>query len=160
MAGFLPPDGSPDIVPGEERHGRAFLFARYGTLAAKLNLLTVVAVGVALALSCVAFFVNDVWSIRNSKREQLSALATILAQTTTAALEFSDAKTAVELLASLRQQPAVEFACLYDQQGKAFATYPAILPQGFVLPLAPSGSRAIFTDSGCLEVRADHWPRR
>ena len=71
---------------------------------------------------------------------------------TTAAIEFSDAKTAVELLASLRQQPAVEFACLYDQQGKAFATYPAILPQGFVLPPAPSGSRAIFTDSGCLEV--------
>jgi hypothetical protein len=40
---------------------------------------------------------------------------------------------ATELLTSLREQPAVEFACLYDRQGKAFATYPAELPQGVVV---------------------------
>ena len=152
MDGLIPNDGPPAVVPGEGRRGRTLLFANYRTLAAKLNLLTIVAVGVALALSCVAFFVNDVWLIRNSKREQLSALATILGSNATAALEFSDAKTAAELLASLREQPAVEFACLYDHQGKAFATYPADLPQGFVLPPAPSANGATFTDSGRLEV--------
>jgi signal transduction histidine kinase/CheY-like chemotaxis protein/HPt (histidine-containing phosphotransfer) domain-containing protein len=152
MDGFVPTDRPPAVVPVDERRGRNFRFARHRTLAAKLSLLTAVAAGVALVLSCVAFFANDVRTIRNSKSEQLSALATILGSNTTAALEFNDAKTATELLASLREQPAVKLACLYDRQGKAFATYPADLPQDFVLPPVPSADRTIFTDSGHLEV--------
>jgi len=152
MDGFVPADRPPAVVPVDERRGRNFRVARHRTLAAKLSLLTAVAAGVALALSCAAFFVKDVWTIRNSKSEQLLALATILGSNTTASLEFNDAKTARELLASLREQPAVEFACLYDRQGKTFATYPADLPQGFVLPPAPSANRTVFTDSGYLEV--------
>ena len=155
MDGSRPTDGSPVMVPGEAERGRSFHFANRRTLAAKLNLLTFAAVGVALALSCVAFFVNDVWLIRNSKSEQLSALATILGSNTTAAIEFNDAKAAAELLASLRKQPAVEFACLYDQHGKAFATYPVELPQGLVLPPAPSASGTTFTDTGRLDVSQD-----
>ncbi|MEI8371490.1 MAG: response regulator [Planctomycetota bacterium] len=152
LAGIAPTNGPPAVVPDEKRRGRNFLSVRHRTLAAQLNLLTVAAVGVALTLSCAAFFVNDVLMIRKSKSEQLSALATILGSNTTAALEFNDAKTGTELLASLHKQPAVEFACLYDPQGKVFATYPADLPQGFLLPTAPSEDRTIFTDSGYLEV--------
>ena len=152
MDDFVRTDDSPAVAPVDERHGRNFLFARRRTLAGKLSLLTAVAAGVALALSCIAFFVNDVRAIRNSKSEQLSVLATILGSNAAAAIEFNDAKTATELLTSLREQPAVQFACLYDRQGEVFATYPAHPPKGSVVPPAPSADRSVFTDSGHLDV--------
>ena len=148
----IPMVSPPAVVPVDGRRSRNVGLARHRTLAVKLSLLTAVAAGVALALSCVAFFVNDVRMIRNSKSEQLSALATILGSYTTAAIEFHDAKTAAELLESLREQSAVEFACLYDREDQAFATYPAELPPGFVLPPAPSANRTRFTEAGYLEV--------
>ena len=120
------------LVHKGPNQGRSMRFHR--TINAKLSLLTTVAAGVALSLSCIAFFINDVRMIRASKVRELSALATILGANTTAAVEFNDAKTATELLASLRQQPAVEFACLYDAHGKLFATYPAELPEGLSCP--------------------------
>jgi len=118
----------------------------------KLKLLTTVGAGVALLLSCVAFFTLDVRMIRASKVRQLSALAAVLGSNTTAALQFLDSDTAAELLASLEDQPSVELACLYDAQGKPFATYPRRLPEGLPLPAAPSESGSVFTGSGHLEV--------
>ena len=106
----------------------------------------------ALALSCIAFFVNDVRMIRASKVQELSALATILGANTTAAVEFNDAKTATELLSSLRQQPSVEFACLYDAHGRLLATYPAHLQEDVVAPPAPSKSGFTFVGSDRLDI--------
>jgi len=122
------------------------------TINAKLSLLTVVAAGVALSLSCIAFFVNNVQMIRASKVRELSTLASILGANTTAAVEFNDVKTATELLASLRQQPGVEFACLYNAHGRLFATYPAELSEGFFVPPAPSESGATFVGSDRLDI--------
>jgi two-component system, sensor histidine kinase len=124
----------------------------YRTINAKLTLLSAVAVGVALSLSCIAFFVNNVQMIRASKVREFSTLATILGANTTAAVEFNDVKTATELLASLRQQPTVEFACLYDAHGKLFATYPAELPEGFFVPPPPTTNGATFVGSGRLDI--------
>ena len=124
----------------------------YRTINAKLTLLTAVAAGVALSLSCIAFFVNNVQMIRASKVREFSTLATILGANTTAAVEFNRPETATELLASLRQQPTVEFACLYDAHGKLFATYPAELPEGFSVPKAPSASGATFVGSDRLDI--------
>ena len=124
----------------------------YRTINAKLTLLTAVAAGVALSLSCIAFFVNNVQMIRASKVREFSTLATILGANTTAAVEFNDMKTATELLASLRQQPTVEFACLYDAHGHLFATYPAELPEGFFVPKVPSASGATFIGSDRLDI--------
>ena len=47
----------------------------------KLTLLTAVAAGVALSLSCVAFFLNSLWTIRDSKLREFSTVAAILART-------------------------------------------------------------------------------
>jgi len=124
----------------------------YRTINAKLTLLTAVAAGVALSLSCIAFFVNNVQMIRAAKVRELTTLATILGDNTTAAVEFNNTKTATELLASLRKQPAIEFACLYDAHGKLFATYPAELPEGFFVPPAPSKSGATFVGSDRLDI--------
>jgi two-component system, sensor histidine kinase len=124
----------------------------YRTINAKLSLLMAVAAGVALFLSCVAFFVNNLWLIRASKAQEMSTLVTILGANTTATVEFNDKKTATELLASLRRQPTVEFACLYDADGNVFATYPPKLPSGVVAPLEPSESGAHFVGSDRLDI--------
>jgi two-component system, sensor histidine kinase len=121
----------------------------------KLSLLTTVAAGVALSLSSVAFLAYDIHRIRNTKVQELTALAAIVGSNNTSSLEFNVPKTATELLSSLREQPTIEFACLYDSDGKPFVTYPTALPYDFVIPNAPKSPGAVFTDSGYLEVSDD-----
>ena len=118
----------------------------------KLKLLTIVSAGVALLFSCVAFSIQHVWGVHTSEVQQLSALASVLGSNTAAALAFDDPETAAELLASLRQQASVKLACLYDAEGKRFATYPQELSDGLPVPATPPGSGSTFTTSGHLEV--------
>jgi len=125
---------------------------RLRTINTKLTLLTAVAAGVALALSCIAFFLNNVWVMRASKVREYATLATLLGDNTTAAVEYDDAKTATELLASLRGQPAVQFACLYNSHGKLFAMYPAEPPAGFAAPPAPLEDGQTFFGSDFLDI--------
>jgi len=61
-------------------------------------------------------------------------------------------KTATELLASLRQQPTVEFALPLRCRGKLFATYPADLPEGAFVPAPPTASGATFIGSDRLDI--------
>ena len=116
----------------------------------KLNLLVIMASGVALLLSSVAFVSNDYQMIRASKVRQLTALANVLGSNSTAALTFDDPSTATELLSSLRVQPTVQFACLYDARGKVFARYVNGASPKVVPPPDKSGHK--FTESGYLDV--------
>jgi len=89
----------------------------------KLTLLVLLAGGVALLLSCVAFVTNDVRMIRASMVTQMTTLAQVLGSNSTAALSFDDQRTAAELLSSLEEQPSVEYACIYNAEGRLFAEY-------------------------------------
>src|SRR5207247_1975365 len=86
-------------------------------------------------------------------------LAEVLGANSTAALNFQDADTARELLGSLRRQPAVSFACIYDAAGRPFAIYSQ---QGydanFQPPPASDQSGYQFVERGYLDVtqRIDH----
>ncbi len=123
------------------------------TITAKLRLLVVLAVGIALLFSCVAFVANHVYTIRSSMVAQMTALASVLGSNCTAALSFEDANAADEVLDSLRQQPAVEFACIYDAAGRVFASYH---PAGgaFLPPRVPAERGHRFGDGGYLDVVA------
>jgi two-component system, sensor histidine kinase len=125
---------------------------RHLSLKNKLTLLVTAAAAVALGLSCIAFVVQDIRTIRASRAQQFSSLATILGYNTTFALEFNDPKTATQLLNSLREQPSVELACLYDARGHVFATYPATPSQGVSIPLAPQESGSVFAGAGYLDT--------
>lgn len=116
----------------------------------KLTLLVVLAGGVALLLSCVAFVTNDVRMIRSTTIDQMTTLAQVLGSNSTAALSFDDPKTAGELLRSLEEQPAIEFACLYDSTGKRFATYQRANTQ-FTPPASPLAPGFAFS-GGYLDV--------
>lgn len=117
----------------------------------KLTWLVVLAGGVALLLSCIAFVTNDVRMIRSSMIQQLSTLAEVLGSNSTAALNFDDAETANELLTSLRKQPNVELACIYDASGRVFATYHRG-KQALQVPGAPAQAGYEFTSDGFLDV--------
>ena len=121
------------------------------TIDAKLTLLVILAGSMALLLSCIAFVTNDVYTIRSSMVRQMTALASVLGSNSTAALSFQDAQAASEVLGSLRQQPAVEFACIYDAAGKDFASYHPTAT-AFQAPAMPTELGYAFTDSGHLDV--------
>jgi hypothetical protein len=78
----------------------------------KLRLLVLMASGVAVLMSCVAFVSNDVRMIRTSIVKQVLALAEVLGANSTAAIEFNDEAAATEILSSLKRQQAVDSACL------------------------------------------------
>lgn len=121
------------------------------TIDAKLTLLVILAGGIALLLSSIAFVTNDVYTIRSSMVRQMTALASVLGSNSTAALSFQDAKAAAEVLGSLRQQPSVEYACIYDAEGKAFASYHPSATD-FQAPPMPTEVGYEFNDDGHLDV--------
>src|SRR4051794_26358033 len=93
------------------------------SITAKLTLLVLLASGVALLLATLCFVLNDISMLRSSMVRQISILAEILSADSEAALNFQDNDRAAEILESLRKQPSVEFACIYNAQGEPFATY-------------------------------------
>jgi PAS domain S-box-containing protein len=84
-------------------------------------MLTSVAV---LLLTATAFTVYDLATYRQNLAGSLSATAAIIADHSTAALTLRDAQDARATLASLRADPRIVAAALYDRQGKLFARYP------------------------------------
>jgi PAS domain S-box-containing protein len=77
----------------------------------------------ALLLSGLGIVIADSVLFRSGMQRDISALAEIVADNTTAALAFDDPRTATETLASLRARPHLVAACIYRPNGALFATY-------------------------------------
>jgi len=92
----------------------------------KLVALLVLTAGVPVVLACAALMVQEARLIRASTVHKLSALADVLGANSAAALTFDDPAAAVETLASLRREPQVTHACIYDRGGRVFATFPPV----------------------------------
>ena len=105
----------------------------------KLLILACVSVGVALTLSYVGFTAYEAYSMRKVKTAELQTQAQMLAFTSTGVLSFHDDSAARKLLAALRSQPAVEFACLYDADGRVLAVYPQATGGEAPPPKPPAG---------------------
>lgn len=56
-------------------------------------------------------------------KEEINVLAQILADRSTAALQFEDGQLAYQHLTAAAQRSSIEAACLYDKNGKLFAYY-------------------------------------
>jgi len=124
---------------------------RRWSIRTKLIMLSVVSVGVALALSTVGVTVNEIYTMRAFKMKALQSQAGMLAFNCTGVLSFHDVPAAKQLLASLQSQPTVEFACLYDADGQVLAAYPAELSAAAPRP-ADVAYEGRFTDQGHVEV--------
>jgi signal transduction histidine kinase/DNA-binding response OmpR family regulator len=78
-----------------------------------------VAVGLVVLVAVISSFSLSLWTLADNSRVQ----ARVVSENATAALSFADEKAGQELLQSLRQAPAIEWAVLLDGQGKLFAHY-------------------------------------
>lgn len=73
-----------------------------------------------LFLAALVLLVFEVIEFKQTTQEDLTAMAELIANRSTAALMFDDPDLAKENLAALSQLPVFHSACLYDQAGQVF----------------------------------------
>ncbi len=109
----------------------------------KLTVITVVASTVALLLVSAGFIIYELSTYRQMLRRDLSTLAEVIGNQSTAALSYDDAEAAEEILAALRAKKHITAAALY-KQGQLLAQYPQqVLAPGLV-PAWPEPEGARF----------------
>src|SRR6202167_4594318 len=102
----------------------------------KLMLVLMVTTGTALLLAGAGILALDSFLFRGYLERDISALAGIIADNSTAALSFDDTEAATGTLAALRARPHIAAACIYRPDGTVFARYrrpdapPDCPPQG------------------------------
>ncbi|MDM8549027.1 CHASE sensor domain-containing protein [Desulfobacterales bacterium HSG2] len=89
----------------------------------KLVLIIMLTSGVTLLLASVAFAIKDIIIFRHSLVASLSSMTQMIGMNSEGTLLFNDPCTAKENLGTLRGMPYVYAACIYDREGKVFATY-------------------------------------
>jgi len=94
----------------------------------KIMMVTMLTSIVVLAVTVAAFMAYDLISFRESTRRTLTTLAQVTADNSEAAVAFDNEKDATEILSSLRLDPQIVVAGLYDKTGKLFVRYPTNAP--------------------------------
>src|SRR5580704_4650194 len=89
----------------------------------KLVIIVMVTTATALGLAGLGVVAFDSYFFRRSLERDLSSLAKITADNTTAALAFNDPRTAIEALGALRARPHLVAACIYRPDETIFAAY-------------------------------------
>jgi PAS domain S-box-containing protein len=102
--------------------------------------------GAVVLLTCAAFVAYEWVAFRRELVGNLTTLAQITADNTTAALAFENESDAKEVLSALRIERNVVAACLYDKDGKLFVRYPANEPAA-AFPSAPEKDGHRFTQA-------------
>jgi PAS domain S-box-containing protein len=77
----------------------------------------------ALALACGAFIVYDSINLRRSTINDLKMLAAVVAAKSAAAVMFTDAEAATEILSSVRAHPSIVAGAILSNDGHPFVTY-------------------------------------
>jgi signal transduction histidine kinase/ActR/RegA family two-component response regulator/HAMP domain-containing protein len=88
----------------------------------------------AIVLTCSALILYELVTTRDESLQQVATLARIVSANSTAALAFRDDQDAQEVLATLRTEPSIVAAALYNADGKPFATYAAGDTRGEAFP--------------------------
>ncbi len=96
---------------------------RNASIQTKLAFLILFATLFALILAFVGFGVYERGNFRKDTTRRLATLADTMGINNAVSLAFDDRVTANEMLSALKADPNIEIACLFDSQGKLFATY-------------------------------------
>ena len=89
----------------------------------KLMVIIMSVTAAALLLAGLGIVIADSLLFRATTERDISALAQIVADNSTAALAFDDPQTATQTLASLKARPHLLAACIYRPDGGLFAQY-------------------------------------
>src|SRR6266498_1852835 len=101
----------------------------------KQTLIVMLTCGVALLLACITFAGYDMITFRQAMVRDLSTLAEIVGNNSTAALDFNDPRSVGEVLSALKAEQNLVAACVYTKDGEIFAMYDnANGPNTFVPP--------------------------
>jgi signal transduction histidine kinase/CheY-like chemotaxis protein/HPt (histidine-containing phosphotransfer) domain-containing protein len=113
------------------------------TLKFKLLAMSAVSTGAAILAVCGVLGWYDYHAFRSAMVTQAQTLAHIVAHNSVAALSFGDSNDAAQTLASLRNEPHIVAACVYDPSGKSLASYfrDDSMPLARPRDLAPAGYR-------------------
>lgn len=98
----------------------------------------------ALLLAAGGFMAYDLMTFRRYTLSQLNLEAEIVAQSSTAALEFNDRKPIDEILAAVKADPHLVAAVVYDAQDKPFASYIRENLSASFTPPAPQNVEHVF----------------
>ena len=134
----------------------------------KLQTIVMATSAAALLVASVVFALFDRSTFLRAKTQDLSAAAKMVGSNSTAALSFGDAQSAGEILSALQAKQNVTNACIYDKDGKVFASYSRDAAHGdFSPPPAQAQSTAIVGDNMVLfqpitlngNIHRDHFHR-
>ena len=89
----------------------------------KMLVMTLLICGAVLLVAIAALFAFQVFNFRSNFQRDNSTLAAIIANQTTAALQFDGAATATEVLGSLKAKSTVLSASLVNAKGDVFAHF-------------------------------------
>jgi len=89
----------------------------------KQTLIIMLTSSVVLLLACAAFTIYEVITFRKDIVQQLSSLAEIVGNNTSAALDYNDSKSAIETLSALQAESGIIGAFIYRKGGEVFAKY-------------------------------------
>lgn len=97
-------------------------------LAKKLVALSTITSLVALLIASGAWIIDSWISGRDTLRQEVQSLSTLIADHSNAALAFGDTKLATRNLGTLNSLPNIVTACIYDQDGNLFAAFQRSVP--------------------------------
>lgn len=93
------------------------------SLKKKLTAIIMATTLLALVVAFSAFISYDISEIKHAKVRDVTSIARMIGHSCVAALEFSDAEDATEVLASLKTQADIEDAIIYFMDGRKLAAY-------------------------------------
>ncbi len=102
---------------------RMIKFVRQLSIRKKLLSILMFSSGSGLFLAALILLVFEVTAFKQHALDDLSAMAELLGNRSSAALLFDDQKLAKENLVPLAQLPMFQSACIYDREGKVFTSY-------------------------------------
>src|SRR6185503_12250214 len=122
----------------------------------KLMLVLTITSFLVLMAAFLAVFAFERLSSQAALAQDLDSLGDVVAANSTAALTFEEARSAGEILTTLRLRPNIVTACLYTADGRPFATYLRKDARGESPPSSPPGDGNRFELGHRVLVRPVH----
>ena len=143
----------------ENQSAGAMRFFRDWSIRNKLVSIQLLTAFIVLVLAATAFVLQDLHSIRTTMVNNQSSTALIMGQNNVPALLFMDRESASQSLATLRVEPHIVNACIYDAEGGIFATYSREENKTFTFTFPASRSDVHIFGEGHLSLYKDIFNR-
>ncbi len=121
--------------------------------------MTLLICGAVLLVAIAALFSFQVVNFRSNFQRDTATLAAIIANNSTAALAFKDAKAGAEVVGSLQAKPTVVAACLVSPDGSIFAQF-GRAEDAQSLTQFPRAGKSIFVGEHLLHTQAVELDRK